>query len=88
MREIDIVPPLTRRQMLRSAGAGFGILGLAGALQAAGLLQPAQAADDRGDGRGPHFAPRAKRVIFLIMNGAPSHVDTFDPKAPTAGRRS
>ena len=27
-----------------------------------------------------HFAPRAKRVIFLFMNGAPSHVDTFDPK--------
>ncbi|MDP7048730.1 MAG: DUF1501 domain-containing protein, partial [Verrucomicrobiota bacterium] len=29
---------------------------------------------------GPHFAPRAKRVIFLFMNGGPSHVDTFDPK--------
>jgi hypothetical protein len=29
---------------------------------------------------GPHFAPKAKRVIFLFMNGAPSHIDTFDPK--------
>jgi hypothetical protein len=28
----------------------------------------------------PHFAPRAKRVIHLFMNGGPSHVDTFDPK--------
>lgn len=30
--------------------------------------------------RPAHFAPRAKRVIFLFMNGGPSHVDTFDPK--------
>jgi hypothetical protein len=30
--------------------------------------------------RSPHFAPRAKRIIFLFMNGGPSHVDTFDPK--------
>jgi hypothetical protein len=28
----------------------------------------------------PHFAPRAKRVIFLFLNGGPSHIDTFDPK--------
>src|SRR6185436_8730253 len=30
--------------------------------------------------RGPHFTPRAKRVIFLFLNGGPSHLDTFDPK--------
>ena len=30
--------------------------------------------------RGPHFAPKAKRVIHLFMNGGPSHMDTFDPK--------
>ncbi len=29
---------------------------------------------------GPHFAPKAKRVIFLFLNGGMSHVDTFDPK--------
>ena len=28
----------------------------------------------------PHFAPRAKRVIFMFMHGGPSHLDTFDPK--------
>ena len=38
-----------------------------------------QAASTTG-GRGFHFAPRAKRVIFLFMKGGPSHVDTFDPK--------
>jgi Protein of unknown function (DUF1501) len=29
--------------------------------------------------KAPHFAPRAKRVIFLFMDGGPSHLDTFDP---------
>ncbi len=68
----------SRRQMLRTAGAGFGMLGLAGALQSAGLSQASAAASPLADL--PHVAPRAKRVIFLFMNGAPSHVDTFDPK--------
>jgi hypothetical protein len=31
--------------------------------------------------RTPHFAPKAKRVIFLYMTGGVSHLDTFDPKA-------
>ncbi len=34
--------------------------------------------------KGPHFAPKAKRVIHLFMNGGPSHVDTFDPKPELA----
>jgi hypothetical protein len=65
--------------MLRRIGGGFGVVGLAGVL-----------ADELGIGsralanplaaKLPHFAPRAKRVIFLFMNGGPSHVDTFDPK--------
>lgn len=73
---------LTRREMLRRGGAGFGILGLAGALQSAGLLSNASAAESHV--AGTHFPPRAKRVIFLFMNGAPSHVDTFDPKPALA----
>ena len=67
--------PLSRRAMLRSAGSGFGTLALAGTLQAAGLMRPAT-----GSSPLAHYAARAKRVIFLFMNGAPSHVDTFDPK--------
>ena len=35
----------------------------------------------------PHFTPKAKRVIFLFMNGGPSHVDTFDPKPALAKHR-
>ena len=75
--------PLSRRSMLRRAGAGFGMLGLAGTLDAAGLLASASGASANVV-PGPHFAPRAKRVIFLFMNGAPSHVDTFDPKPALA----
>ncbi|MDF1860529.1 MAG: DUF1501 domain-containing protein [Verrucomicrobiales bacterium] len=67
-------PFYSRRKMLQKMGSGFGALGLAGALGDANLL-----AANR-----PHFAPRAKRVIFLMMNGGPSHVDTFDPKPALA----
>ena len=68
---------LSRREMLQRSGAGFGMLGLAGTLHAAGVTSP-------GLSPGQHFVPRAKRVIFLFMNGAPSHVDTFDPKPALA----
>jgi hypothetical protein len=62
---------ITRRDLLRRAGMGFGLLGLAGTLHAASRLSHSSHA---------HFKPKAKRVIFLFMNGGPSHVDTFDPK--------
>jgi hypothetical protein len=58
--------------------AGFGMVGLAGLLGPRSLLADSVS-------RGPHFAPRAKRVIFLFLNGGPSHVDTFDPK-PALGK--
>lgn len=64
---------LTRRQMLRRMAGGFGAVGLAGLLGSPSLSA-------RGIARLPHFQPRARRVIFLFMNGGPSHVDTFDPK--------
>src|SRR5216117_296707 len=70
---------LTRRQMLRRMCAGFGMLGLSG------LLGP-QAVFGASALPAPHFRPRAKRVIFLFMNGGPSHVDTFDPKPMLATR--
>jgi Protein of unknown function (DUF1501) len=64
----------SRRQMLTSAGAGFGALALS-ALCGDKLMNSAHGAE-----RKPHFAPRAKRVIFLFMEGGPSHIDLFDPK--------
>lgn len=70
---------LSRRRMLQTTGTGFGMLGLAGAMQSMGLLNtPASASN--GTMQNLHLPAKAKRVIFLFMNGAPSHVDTFDPK--------
>jgi len=68
--------PLSRRQVLRSAGAGFGYVALAG------LLGQTGARGDTGKlaPKAPHFTPRAKRVIFLFMQGAISQVDTFEYK--------
>src|SRR5688572_18839034 len=65
---------MTRRDALKTMGNGFGMMALSRALtescSAAGPLGP----------KAPHFRPRAKHVIFLFLNGGPSHVDTFDPK--------
>jgi hypothetical protein len=71
-------PPIfSRREMLRRAGLGFGTLALAGLLAEEGLLA---AETETGTKLGPHFNGPAKSVIFLFMGGAPSHVDSWDPK--------
>ncbi len=70
--------PFTRRQMLRRLGGGFGMLSLAGLLGPGSATAASSASS--ASVHGPHFQPRAKRVIFLFLNGGPSHVDTFDPK--------
>ena len=69
---------LSRREILQSTSCGFGMLALAGLFG-----KTAAAAPDSNNPlspKQPHFAPRAKRVIFMFMQGAPSHVDTFDYK--------
>src|SRR5438445_9667704 len=73
---------LTRRQLLRRSGMGFGMLGLASVLGSASLTSTAQASTDINPlaPRKPHFPPKARQVVHLFMNGGPSHVDTFDPK--------
>ncbi|MGB7346196.1 MAG: DUF1501 domain-containing protein [Pirellulaceae bacterium] len=71
----------TRREFFRTAGAGFGTVGMLGAMSAS---QSLQASDDHPVTNGLHHPARAKRVLFLFMNGAPSHVDTFDPKPALA----
>jgi hypothetical protein len=68
---------ISRRAMLRNACCGFGTLGLTS------LLADLGAAAEPGNplaAKAPHFAPKAKRVIFLFMHGGPSSIDTFDPK--------
>lgn len=65
---------MTRRAALQQAACGFGSLALAGlcadSVQAANPLAAKE----------PHLRPRAKRIIFLFMQGGPSHVDTYDYK--------
>ncbi|MBX3450634.1 MAG: DUF1501 domain-containing protein [Planctomycetaceae bacterium] len=75
-----------RREMLARTGCGFGLLGLAGLLQDDGLLRTA-AADSLGKRalqplapQQPHFPAKATRVIWIFVNGGPSHVDTWDYK--------
>lgn len=75
--------PLTRRELLQRAGTGFGALALAALMgqrcQLTATNSPLAPGNPLAE-RPPHFAPRAKRIIFLFMHGAPSHVDTFDYK--------
>ena len=63
---------MTRRDTLRWMGNGFGTVALADALTGATARDASLPA--------PHFTPKAKRVIFLFLNGGMSQVDTFDPK--------
>jgi len=64
---------LTRRQALQTTACGFGYLALAGLTSSATAANPLVP-------KTMHVRPRAKRVIFLFMQGGPSHVDTFDYK--------
>ena len=64
--------PLARREFLRSIGLGCGSLALAHLLARDGQLGAAELK--------PHFAPKAKSIIWLFMTGGPSQVDTFDYK--------
>ena len=77
---------LSRRAMFGRSGVGFGALALSALLgeetrAAAGQIPPETVAGGNPLApKRPHFAARAKRVIFLFMPGGPSQVDTFDPK--------
>ena len=83
-----IQPTSTRRDMLKQCCAGFGSVALAAmladearaqeVLSRPGKVNPLQPSPLAM--RQPHFAPKAKRVIFLFMHGGPSQVDTFDYK--------
>ena len=77
---------LTRRQFFSRSATGLGVAALASLFERElGAVVPG------GDGGGgpkrigglpglPQFAPKAKRVIYLLQNGAPPHIDTFDYK--------
>ncbi|MEQ8763909.1 MAG: DUF1501 domain-containing protein [Planctomycetota bacterium] len=66
---------LTRRALLGHGARGLGALALSSMLP--GVVKPAP---QNGLAELPHFAPRAKRIIYLFMSGGPSHIDLFDYK--------
>ena len=69
---------VSRRDLLKALSSGFGYVAFAGLSTFA--ADPGHDSKRPLASRPPHFRPRAKRVIFLCMHGAPSHVDTFDYK--------
>ena len=71
-------PRTQRRDFLRHAGGGIGMMALQSLLQQERLS--AAESPNPAPRLTPHFAPRAKRIIWLFMHGGPSHVDLFDHK--------
>lgn len=78
MNEIHKQPtPVSRRQMLQQCACGFGGLALSSLLgKRIAYASPTNPLSQKQ----PHFAPKAKRVIFIFMHGGPSHIDLFDYK--------
>jgi hypothetical protein len=73
------LPALNRRDFLFRSGAGFGGLALTDLLSGHSLFAKDVKTSDWGK-PAPHFPAKAKSVIFLFMEGGPSHLDLFDPK--------
>ena len=71
----------TRRWFLRECGVGLGAVALG---QLLGHDGHGAATGDPAAGKLPHFTPKAKKVIFLFMAGAPSHLELFDNKPQLA----
>lgn len=79
-----------RREFLWQSGAGFGAVALSTLLGDEFFANRAEAGDPEAStsplaAKPPHFAPKAKSVIFLFMYGGPSHIDTFDYKPSMNG---
>jgi hypothetical protein len=74
------MPVVSRRHALKSFASGFGYLAFASLAHAAAAKESSSRAAGGLAPKAPHFAPRANRVIFLCMNGGPSHVDLLDYK--------
>src|SRR5688572_27985622 len=75
---------LTRRQLFGRTAAGIGTAALASLLNPRLFAGETQPAGVRGLPELLHYAPRAKRVIYLVMSGGPSQIDMFDYKPKLA----
>jgi hypothetical protein len=74
----------SRRSFLRTAANGVGMWALGDLLSADGLTAATAGADNPLAPRAPHFAPKAKHVIYMFMEGGPSQYELFDPKPELA----
>src|SRR5687767_14868041 len=70
----------SRRDFLARAGGGFGALAMSYLMSQSATAAAATAQLSPLASKLPHYRPRAKSVIFLFMEGGPSHIDLFDPK--------
>ncbi len=76
-----MIRAMQRRQFLGQSATGIGLAALSGLLSRDLLAANQDSADVASDlPKGLHFAPRAKRIIYLFMSGGPSHIDLFDYK--------
>lgn len=73
---------VSRRWFFQQCGVGLGAIALGELLRQSGLAAPA--ANDPLAVKQPHHTPKAKRVVFLFMAGAPSHLELFDYKPQLA----
>jgi hypothetical protein len=80
MNELNYLSLRNRRRFLREVGGGIGMMGLAHLLNRDGLGATAGPLAPKK----PHFPGKAKNVIFMFMEGAPSQMDLFDPKPELA----
>lgn len=80
LRSASAVPFASRREFLARAGNGFGLLALASLFAETTPFACASGSTDPLAPKTPHFPAKAKSVIWLFMNGGPSHVDTWDYK--------
>ncbi len=74
-----IIYPRTRREFLCRAGSGLGALALHFLMERDGFAAGKKIPDPLA-AKPPHHQPKAKAIIWLFMEGGPSHLDTFDPK--------
>ena len=77
--QLDRLQHLTRRHFLRDSNAGIGAIALAGLLGNNASAAPG-VIDNPLAPKAPHFAAKAKRVIYLHMTGSPPNLDLYDYK--------
>jgi hypothetical protein len=80
MYTIEAAQALNRRHFLRNSGIGLGALALGSLVDAPKATAAAASIQPRAPRPQPHFAPKAKRIIYLFQSGAPSQFETFDYK--------